>query len=340
MENQEIKPRSPTKSTPDSDLFQHHFQEPVMDTNTPAAESTKSALDTSTTALESTEIAAEMQCDHGLDALCGLRGCKSLPADASKPVTPAAIKPVDASTSSKSSTFSSPQMQCEHGPDSTCLLIGCKSFLAHASKPAALTIPYTEARKAKAPSADARKTKKRAVVKRERTDLEHDLDLEPMDYNPQPTPSGLTSRNPNTPKRQKRAADITPEHSSVAAEETGGDQGDNTFLLLEGNEVIKGGKRMLLKLVEFPDPPFGKKKATANKQNYNVQLTPFKLNRERGSHASPSRTVEFMPTRPMALPRGQFSAVRKPAATACQLERKAFWIGTRSDYGSNRLPSW
>ncbi|KAK3629788.1 hypothetical protein LTR56_016779 [Elasticomyces elasticus] len=336
MEYQENKPKSPTKSIPDSDFFNQHFQEPVMDTvipaaesmqsamdtNTPAAESTESATDTSIPAvvsaeptmdtsslpvvsadsatdtsipaLESTETAAEMQCEHDMYAFCSLPGCKSIHVDASKPVTPTAIKPVDASTTSKSSTISSPQMQCEHGPDSTCLRIGCKSFPTNASKPAMaikvepmddtfkpLTDPYAKARESKAPRADARKMKKSAGVKRERPDLEDDLDSEPAPYNPKPTPSGLNTRDPNAPKRQKRAADATAADSSVAAEETGGDQGNNKFLLLEGNDVIKGGKRMLLKLVEFPDLGIDKKKgltkqAAVSKKKYNNQYTAFK----------------------------------------------------------------
>ncbi|KAK5685166.1 hypothetical protein LTS10_003242 [Elasticomyces elasticus] len=240
---------------------------------------------------------------------------------------------MDASTSSKSSTFSSPQMQCEHGPNSTCMLIARKSFPTDASKPAvaikdepldtdeALTNPYTEARKAKDPSVDASKTRKRAVVKRERPELEDDLDSEPIDYNPQPTPRGLNTRDPNAPKRQKRAAGTTPATSSVAADETGGGQGDNTFLLLEGNEVIKGGKRMSLKLVEFLDLGIDPKKgltkqAAVSKKKYNNQYTPFKRNQKHGSHASPSHNVDFMPTRPRALPCGQSSAVEMLAAMA------------------------
>ncbi|KAK5733399.1 hypothetical protein LTR17_009771 [Elasticomyces elasticus] len=152
------------------------------------------------------------------------------------------------------------------------------------------------------------------------------------DYNPQPTPSGFTSRNPNAPKRQKRAAGTTPAHSSVASAETGGDQGDNTFCLLEDNHVIKGGSRMLLKLVEFPDFSIDPKKgltkqAAVSKKKYSNQYTPFKRNQKRGSHASPSHIVDFMPTRPMALPRGQSTAVemlqRRP-----QFERKTFDVAT------------
>ncbi|KAK5707978.1 hypothetical protein LTR97_000517 [Elasticomyces elasticus] len=67
----------------------------------------------------------------------------------------------------------------------------------------------------------------------------------------------------------------------LASAETGGGQQDNTFLLLKGNNVIKGGKRMLLKLVEFPDlgidPTKGlTKQAAVSKKKYNNQYTSFK----------------------------------------------------------------
>ncbi|KAK5731885.1 hypothetical protein LTR17_010960 [Elasticomyces elasticus] len=154
------------------------------------------------------------------------------------------------------------------------MLIGCKSFPADASKPAvvikdepldtdeALTNPYAKAREAKATSPDARKMKKSAGVKRERPDLEDDLDSEPAPYNPKPTPSGLNTRDPNAPKRQKRAA------------------GGQHILLLEGNNVIKGGKRTLLKLVEFPDLGIDPKKgltkqAAVSKKKYDNQYTSF-----------------------------------------------------------------
>ncbi|KAK6392410.1 hypothetical protein LTR81_026604 [Elasticomyces elasticus] len=94
-----------------------------------------------------------------------------------------------------------------------------------------------------------------------RPDLEDELDAEPLPYDPQPTPRGLNTRDPNAPKRQKRAADATPPDSSDAAEETGGDQGDNNVLLLEGNEVIKEGLM---------------KQEAVSKKKYNNQYTSFK----------------------------------------------------------------
>ncbi|KAK4904937.1 hypothetical protein LTR49_025698 [Elasticomyces elasticus] len=118
-----------------------------------------------------------------------------------------------------------------------------------------------------------------------RPDLEDELDAEPLPYDPQPTPRGLNTRDPNAPKRQKRAADATPPDSSDAAEETGGDQGDNNVLLLEGNEVIKEARgccssswssQILAWIRRRCIRYFLGRRLKVSKKKYNNQYTSFK----------------------------------------------------------------
>ncbi|KAK5727046.1 hypothetical protein LTR15_002938 [Elasticomyces elasticus] len=156
-----------------------------------------------------------------------------------------------------------------------------------------------------------------------------------MDYNPQPTPSGLTSRNPNAPERQKRAAGTTPAHSSVASAETGSEQQDNTFLLFKANNVIKGGKRMLLKLVEFPDldihPTKGlTKQAAVSKKKYNNQYTSFKDKDNDLPH--PDATLAAAYDGEVSFGKSELRTLKHNFTVSDGIERSAGWSG-RKDQG-------